>query len=150
MQKFSSEQAISSNEATGFITIDGENIELFFAKSIEAKITKNKEDVKAIGSRMVGKKATSASGEGTLVIYEVTSRFKELFTDYINNGIDKYVTLMVTNEDKSTKYGAETKLLTGVNFDEITIAQFDADDGLIEEELPFTFEGIEILKKYNS
>ena len=150
MQGFTGENAISSKEARGFLTINGQNIELFFAKSVEAKITKNKQEIKALGSRMTGHKTTSASGEGTLTIYEVTSAFKEYFLDYVNKGVDYYFTLQVTNEDNSTPYGAETKLLTGVNFDEIVIAQFDSDDGILEQELPFTFEGVELLSKYNN
>jgi len=145
---FTGENAISSKEATAFLTIDGQNHELFYAKSLEAKITKNKEDIRALGSRMVGHKTTSAQGEGTLTIYEVTSMFKELFLDYIKNGVDRYFSLQVSNEDKSTSYGKETKLLSGCNFDEIDIASFDTEDGVQEQELSFTFEDVELLEKY--
>lgn len=150
MQKFTGENAISSKEATAFLTIKGQNIDLFYAKALEAKITKNKQEIKALGSRMTGHKTTSASGEGTLTIYEVTSAFKEFFLDYVNKGIDYYFNIQVKNEDSSTPYGAETKLLTGANFDEMVIAQFDSDDGILEQELPFTFEGVELLSKYTS
>ena len=145
---FTGENAISSKEATAFITIDGKNYDLFFAKSIEAKITKNKEDVRALGSRMVGHKTTSAQGEGTLTIYEVTSMFKVLFLDYVKNGIDRYFSLQVSNEDKSTPYGKETKLLSACNFDEMVFAAFDTEDGILEQELPFTFEDVDLLEKY--
>lgn len=72
-----------------------------------------------------------------------------MFLDYVNKGIDVYFSLMVTNEDPSTGYGAETKVLTGCNLDEITIAELDSHDGILEQEMPYTFEGVELLQKYN-
>lgn len=150
MLEFKQEDAISSKEGTAFITINGRNHDLFYAKKIETKMSKNKEDVKAIGKRSVGKKATSWSGSGTLTIHAVTSVFKEMFVDYANNGVDQYFSLQLTNEDTSTKWGRETKVLTGCNFDEIDFANLDSDDGLLEQELPFTFDGVELLEKFNS
>lgn len=141
-------QSISATEAKAFLTVDGQNYELFYAKKIEAKITKNKEEVRAIGGRMVGHKATSAQGAGTLTINETTSMFKEMFLKYVNEGIDVYFDLQVTNEDPSTSYGRETKILKYCNFDEIMIASFDDEDGTLQQELPFTFEGIELIEKF--
>lgn len=149
MFKFTSDQAISSSEATAFIQDNEKNIELFYAKKLEAKITKNKTEVKALGSRMVGKKTTSAAGEGTLTIYDVTSEFRSMFLEYIKTGVDRYVNILCSNKDDTTPWGAESKVLTGVNFDEVIIAQFDSDDSVLEQELPFTFEGVELLSTYN-
>nr|WP_319487240.1 phage tail tube protein [uncultured Caproiciproducens sp.] len=145
---FRSEDAIASSEGKAFVTIGGRNYDLFFAKKIEAKITKNKEDVKAIGKRSVGSKATSWKGSGTLTVHAVTSLFKQMFVDYANGGLDQFFSLQVTNEDPSTSYGRETKILTGCNFDEIDIAALDSDDNFLELELPFTFDGVELLEKF--
>lgn len=148
MAEFTSANAISSKQAKAFITVNGQNHELFYAKSIEATLTKNKEEIRALGSRMVGHKTTSVQGEGTLTIYEITSMFKELFLKYVNEGVDVYFNLQITNEDPSTAHGRETKILTYCNFDEITIASFDTEDGVLEQELSFTFEGVELLEKF--
>lgn len=150
MDKFRQEDAISNKEGRAFITINGRNHDLFYAKKINAKMTKNKADVKAIGKRSVGKKATSWSGAGTLVIHGITSLFKEMFMDYANNGVDRYWSLQLTNEDTSTSYGRETKVVTGGNFDEIDFMTLDSEDDLLEQELPFTFDGAELLEKFNS
>lgn len=148
MAEFYGSDSISSKTGKAFITINGQNHELFYLKKVEATLTKNKEEVRTIGSRMVGHKTTSIQGEGTLTIAEVTSMFKETFLKYISEGIDVYFNLQVTNEDPSTPYGRETKILTHCNFDEILIASLDSDDGILEQELPFTFEGVEILEKF--
>jgi hypothetical protein len=150
MTEFRTEDAISSKEGTAFVTINGQNHDLFYAKKIEGKATKNKSDVKAIGKRSVGKKATSWAGSGTLTIYGVTSLFKQLFVDYANNGVDTYFSMQLTNEDPTTQWGRETKVLTGCNFDEIDFAGLDSDDGFLEEEMPFTFDGIELLEAFNA
>lgn len=146
--RFNAEDAISSGEGMAFLTLDGKNYPLFYAKKVEATATKNKSDIRVAGKRGIGHKTTSWSGEGTLTVYEVTSMFKELFVDYINSGVDRYFSLSVTNEDRSTRYGKETKVLTGCNFDKINIASFDGEDGLLEQELSFTFEGVELLEKF--
>lgn len=146
---FTSQNTVSSNQATGFITINGQNHELFYAKSMEATITKNKEEIRALGSRMVGHKTTSVQGAGTLVIYAVTSLYKELMVKYVNEGIDTYFTINAIVEDPSASYGRESVLLTGCNFDEIMVARFDSEDGVQELEMPFTFEGVELLEAYS-
>lgn len=150
MSRFNSEDAIASNEGTAFATIGGQNHDLFYAKKIEAKMSKNKEDVKAIGKRSVGKKTTSWSGSGTLTIHAVTSLFKQMFADYANGGKDQYFSLTLVNEDSGAQWGREAKVLTGCNFDEINFADLDSDDGLLEQELPFTFEGVELLSQFNA
>ncbi|MDL2217380.1 phage tail tube protein [Christensenellaceae bacterium OttesenSCG-928-M15] len=145
---FESRNAISSKEATAFIQIDGRNEELFYAKSIEATATKNKEEVRALGRRGVGHKAVSWQGEGTLTIYRVTSLFKRIMLRYINEGVDTYFSLVCTNDDPTTQWGAETTLLTDCNFDEVDFASFDTEDGLLEQELPFTFEGGDLMQEF--
>ena len=144
------EEAINAKEGKAFVTISGRNYDLFYATKIESKMSKNKEDVKAIGKRSVGKKATSWSGSGTLTIHAVTSLFKEMFVNYANGGVDQYFSMQLTNEDPTTSWGPETKVLTGCNFDEIDFANLDSDDGLLEQELPFTYDGVELLEKFKS
>lgn len=146
--EFNSQDAISSKEATAFMTIDGENIELFFAESLTASLTKNKKEIRSLGKRMVGYKTTSAQGKGTLKVHDITSIFKEKFLEYVKNGVDIYFSIMVTNEDKSTTHGRETKILTGCNFDEISIASFDTADEVLEQELNFTYEGVELTERF--
>jgi hypothetical protein len=146
---FMGENAISSKEGKGFITRNGQNKHLFRAKSIEAKLTKNKQEIRMLGNRMVGHKTTSIQGAGSLVIYETSSEFKQDFIDYIQTGRDVYFNLQLETEDKSTSFGKESIVIPGCNFDEIIIASLSAEDGILEQELPFTFEGTpEILKAF--
>lgn len=149
-REFKQEEAISASEGKAYVTIDGRNYDLFYATKFESKISKNKADVKAIGKRSVGKKTTSWTGSGTLTIHSVTSLFKKMFVSYANQGVDQYFSFQVTNEDPSTPWGRETKVLTGCNFDEVDFANLGSEDDLLEQELPFTYDGVELLEPFKT
>lgn len=149
MEGFMAENVVSSKEGKAFLTRNGQNKHLFRAKSIDAKLSKNKTEIRMLGNRMVGNKTTSIQGSGTLTLYHVSSEFKQDFVNYIEKGIDLYFNLQIEVEDKSTRFGKESIVLTGCNFDEITVATLSAEDGVLEQELPFTFEGVELLKPFD-
>lgn len=139
---------ISAKEGQAFLTLDGNNYPIFNIESLEASVKKEKKEQKVVGKRSVGHKTIGWSGSGTLKIKQITSYFTSLFLDYVNDGRDVYFSVTVINEDESTPCGRETKVLTGCNFDETNIAQLNAED-IIGQELPFTFEGAELLSKFN-
>ena len=141
---------IAAKEGTAFITIEGRNVQLFNAISIKAKIEKQKKEIKALGSRMQKNKATGAKGTGSLKVYEVTSEFKQIAYDYVKNGKDLYFDLMVTNEDPSTDYGRETKILRGCNFDDIEVANLDAEGDFLTQEMNFTFDDFDLPETFNT
>lgn len=144
-----SEDVITGKQARAFATINGQVEELFYAKSIEAKIEKTKTDVPILGRMNVAKKSTGWSGSGTLTVYYVTSLFRTLMLKYIKTGKDFYFDLQITNEDTTSNIGKQTTVLKNCNLDSVIIASFDASsDDAIEEELPFTFEDADILDKF--
>ena len=59
MRTLDTQDTISGKEGRAYAKIDGNNEEMFFAKSIEATVKKSKGQVKAIGMRMVGHKTTT-------------------------------------------------------------------------------------------
>ena len=143
--------ALSGKQAKAFVTMNGRVEELFYAKSLEAKITKKKTDVPVLGKTNVGKRSAGWDGTGTLTIYYVTSLFRSLMLDYVKNGTDFYFDLQVINEDPQSGAGKETKILKNCNLDEVIAAKFDAaSDDLLEEELPFTFGDYELLNEFNA
>lgn len=149
-ETWATENAVSSKEATGFLKIGGKNYPLFYAKKLEAKLEKNKKELTPLGQRFVASKTLSCKGTGTLTIYEITSFYKEMFLDYALHGVDRYFDLQVINDDPSSPAGREVKVLLHCNFDSINFASFDGEDNVLEQELPFTFEGVELLQKFNS
>lgn len=150
MTFFRSQDAISGKMARAYATINGRIEELFYAKSIEATIEKNKVDVPILGKTTTPQRSAGWSGSGTLVIYYVTSLFRQLMVEYVKTGRDFWFDLQVINEDPVSGTGKQTVVLKNCNLDSVVIAQFDAtSDDMLEEEMPFTFDDVEILDSFN-
>ena len=139
---------ISAKLASAFVTIDGNRYLLFQAKSLTATIEKEKEQVGILGRLMKGNKSVSAKGSGTLTIYKNTSIFDDLTQKFVNDGVDTYFDMQITNEDPTSKAGRRTIILTDCNIDKSTVAAFDAEGKWLEDEISFTFEGIKIPEKF--
>jgi hypothetical protein len=141
--------AISGKHAKAFITINGQVEELFYARSLEATIEKNKTDVPVVGKTNVGQKAVGWTGTGTLNIYYVTSLFRRLVRDYIKTGRDFYFDMTISNEDPTSAAGRQTVVLKNCNLDSVIAAQFDAtSDDPLNEDVSFTFDDYDILEQF--
>lgn len=146
---FKAEDTISGQEARAFLTVDGRNEELFYAKKIESKVEKTKTEVKTLGHRGTQNKATGWKGTGTLTVYYATSLFRELMLKYMKDGKDVYFDIAVTNEDPTSNIGKQTIVLKNCNLDEVSMAMFDVDSEVLEEDMSFTFEDVDLLDKFN-
>lgn len=147
---FRNQDAISGKMARAYATINGRVEELFYAKSIEATIEKNKVDVPVLGKTTTPQRSAGWSGSGTLTIYYVTSLFRQLMVEYVKTGRDFWFDLQVINEDPVSSAGKQTVVLKNCNLDSVVIAQFDAtSDDMLDEEMPFTFDDVEILDSFN-
>lgn len=150
MAFFRNQDAISGKMARAYATINGRVEELFYAKSIEATIEKNKVDVPILGKTNTSQRSAGWSGTGTLTIYYVTSLFRQMMVDYVKTGRDFWFDLQVVNEDPVSSAGKQTVVLKNCNLDSVVIAQFDStSDDMLEEELPFTFDDVDMLDQFN-
>jgi Protein of unknown function (DUF2001). len=151
MAVFRETDAISGKQAKAYAVIDGQMEELFYAKSLEATIEKNKVDVPVLGKTNTPQRSAGWSGSGTLTIYYVTSKFRKLMSDYVKTGRDFWFDLQITNEDPGSSAGRQTVVLRNCNLDSVSAAQFDASsDDMLEEELPFTFSDYDLLDEFNT
>ncbi len=142
---FRAQNTISGKE--GRLFLDGE--ELAYIKMFEADIEKKKSEVPIMGRRMDGHKSTGATGTGTATFYKVTSKFIRLMVDYVKTGVDPYFTLQAVLDDKGSGRGVERVTLFDVNFDSAKVGNLDVDSEALEEEVPFTFEDIELPEELN-
>lgn len=140
---------ISGQEARAFITINGRNEELFYAKKLESKVEKKKTQIMTLGKRGEQNKAAGWSGSGTLTVYYVTSLFRQLMIKYIKTGVDTYFDMTVTNEDPTSTIGKQTIVLKDCNLDEVAMASFDVEAEVLEEDMGFTFDDVDLLDKFN-
>ncbi|TCM93137.1 tail tube protein [Paenibacillus sp. BK033] len=143
--------AISGKQATATATINGRVEELFYAKSIEATIEKNKVDVPVLGRTNTPQRSAGWKGSGTLTVYYVTSVFRQLMWSYIQTGQDFWFDLHITNEQPGSASGKQSVVLKGCNLDSIIATKFDAtSDDMLDEEMPFTFNGYDLLDQFNT
>ena len=119
MKTLNAPDTISGREGRAYAKINGNNEELFFAKSVEASVEKSKSEVKAIGKRMTGHKTTGANGTGSMTLYYLTPLFRQMLKEWKDTGADVYFDLVVENDDPASAAGKQSVLLMGCNLDSV-------------------------------
>ncbi len=150
INKLNARNTISSKEGIVFATINGQNIPFIELKEMTAKWVKNKQELQAIGSRIVKNKTTSLKGEGHLAGYVIRSKLITESLQFKDGGADLYFSINYTAEDTNSNAGREQGLLSGVNLNEIPLINLLADDGVLEWESDFTFEDSTPLESLNT
>lgn len=149
MKTLNAPDTISGKEGRAYAKINGNNEELFYAKTIEANVEKNKSEIKAIGKRMTGHKTTGANGSGSMTLYYMTPLFREMLRQWKETGKDVYFDMVVENDDQESSAGKQTVLLMGCNLDSVVLAKLDGDsDDALDEDADFTFEDFDILTPF--
>lgn len=113
------------------------------AIGLEAKITLDKSEVNMCRKLSKGYKVTGSDGKGTLKMNKVSSYFIRKLGDAIKAGKTP-TSEIITNLKDPDAFGAEKIKLTGVVFDELTLANWEAKKNG-EESIPFTFDSFEVL-----
>ena len=150
MKTLNAPDTISGREGRAYAKINGNNEELFFAKSVEASVEKSKSEVKAIGKRMTGHKTTGANGTGSMTLYYLTPLLRQMLKEWKDTGVDVYFDLVVENDDPASSAGKQSILLMGCNLDSVVLTKLDGDsDDPLEEDADITFEDFDILEAFN-
>jgi hypothetical protein len=109
----------------------------------QAKSAFNREDVAQCGRMAVDSKIKSIKNTGSLRMHKVFSRMAVAIGGNIKNGRDVRFTVISKLADPDS-YGAERIALKNVSFDDLTLADWEADN-LGKVEAPFTFTDFEYL-----
>lgn len=131
------------------MTIDGRVEELMGIKNVEATIEKNKAEMKVVGKRGTQHKANGWNGTGSMTIYYFTTKFRQMMLDYVKTGKDLYFDLQIVNEDPTSTIGKQTVVLKNVNLDSVIIAKLDSEADMLDEEISFTFDDVDILDSFS-
>ena len=111
---------------------------------LQIKVNKNKEKVPRCGAFMEGSKLMSANITGTVKLYNATSRMIELQAAALKQGKDTRHVL-VSKLDDPDATSVQRVQVTGVSFDDLTLADWEAAKiGVIEA--PFTADDYTILE----
>ena len=113
------------------------------AIGLEAKITLDKSEVNMCRKLSKGYKVTGSDGKGTLKMNKVSSYFIRKLGAAIKAGKTPTSEIITSLKDPDA-FGTEKIKLTGVVFDELTLADWEAKKNG-EESIPFTFDSFEVL-----
>lgn len=104
-------------------------------KSVEIKTTFEYDDIDVPNNLTAIRQLKGVSHEGTLTLYKINSKVQQLLIKAIKNKEMPEIKLIVKLSDPNFK-GSETVEVTGVTFDDFTIASFELKR-LEEESLQF-------------
>ena len=149
MKTLNAPDTISGKEGRAYAKIDGNNEDLFFAKTIESTVEKSKSEVKAIGKRMTGHKTTGGNGTGSMTLYYMTPLFRQMIKQWKETGQDIYFDMVIENDDQESSAGKQSVLLIDCNLDSVVLGKLDGDsDDPLDEDVDFTFEDFDILTPF--
>ena len=146
MKTLNAPDTISGKEGRAYAKIDGNNEDLFFAKTIESTVEKSKSEVKAIGKRH---KTTGGNGTGSMTLYYMTPLFRQMIKQWKETGQDIYFDMVIENDDQESSAGKQSVLLIDCNLDSVVLGKLDGDsDDPLDEDVDFTFEDFDILTPF--
>lgn len=137
--------ALNGKSGSAFMTINGQNIEMFNLKKFQSDAEFQESDFKVVGTTLVQKKTTGVTLTGSMTIYYGSPHFLRLLQEYLKTGKLPYFTIQLTNDDPSTSVGSQTVVLYNVKLQKLPVAMLDADADWLEEEVSFSFTNIEVL-----
>lgn len=144
------EDAVNGREGKAVIEINGKVVELMELANITATIEKNKTEFKAMGTRNTQNKTIGWTGTGSANVRYVSSMFGKMIEKYVKTGVDTYFTIVVTNEDPGSNTGKQIVQLLGCNLDSLDVTKLDIDTEILDQDINFTFDDMNILQEFNS
>lgn len=125
----------------GEMWLDGEQVAECYG--LQAKLSYNKEKVPMCGRMVQDYKIKSVEGKGSMRLHKVSSRMIQLLGEKIRKGQDFRCSIISKLGDPDA-WGAERVLLKNVSFDDLTLADWEANK-FGSTEHPFTFSDFELL-----
>ena len=140
---------ISSHEGKAYITINGQNRELFEISALTAQIDLIVQERRMLGHRMTQHKVVGATGTGSLTMYFMNSDMLNQAIQYLRTGQYRGLKLQIKNEDPQSTVGKQEVVLSNVILASVPAAILDdQSDDPITFDTDFTFDDIENLKSF--
>lgn len=125
----------------GEVWMDGDYVSECYGCKLAAKT--NKEKIQLAGKMATDNKVTSIELTGSLKLYKCNSRMARLMGDKLKQGKDVRFTI-ISKLDDPDGYGAERVAVTGVSFDDLTLADWEVGKTGSTEN-PFTYTDYKFL-----
>jgi hypothetical protein len=140
---------ISSHEGKAYITINGQNRELFEISALTAQIDLIVQERRMLGHRMTQHKVVGATGTGSMTMYFMNSQMLNQAIQYLRTGNYRGLKIQVKNEDPQSTVGRQEVVLLNVILATIPVTTLDdQSDDPITFDTDFTFDDIEVLESF--
>ena len=146
---FKADDAQSTKQAEFFCTIGSRRYSMLCAKNFEATASISLSDVKTLGRTITQKKPNGLEVKLKFTIYKCSPMFDNLIEEYKNTGVLPRFECQVTQEDKASNVGRDTKVYKDCIIDgDILLSMFDADGEFIEQSVEAYAMDFESPEKY--
>jgi hypothetical protein len=140
---------LSTNEGTAYITINGQNRQLFEVVKIEANIEKTILEKRMLGNKITQHKVIGAKITGSATLALMNGDLLKATLNYLKTGVYPNIKLQLKNLDPSSTVGAREVVLTGVIFNNDLLSLLDSDsEDMATFDTDFTADGIEVLSDF--
>lgn len=150
MSFLKAQNTISGTQGKLIATINGSVYQIGEVKSFEATVDKNKSEMKVVGKTGTQHKGSGWNGSGSMTLYYGSPIFRRMMIEYMKTGKDTYFDVTCVNEDPGSGRGKQTATIRNVNIDSMTIAILDAESDMLEEDLDFTYDDVDILDEFGN
>ena len=141
--------ALNGKSGSGFMSINGENHELFQLKKFKSDAEFQTSDFKVVGTTLVQEKTTGVKYSGQMTIYYGSPLFLKILEEYQSTGKLPTIEVQVINDDPSTSVGKQIVVHHNVKLKKVPISMLDADADFLEEEVDFSFTSVSVLNYFN-
>lgn len=140
---------LAADEGKAYITINGQNRELFELQSIKAQIELKVQERRMLGNKMTQHKVVGVTGTGSATLYFMNSEHLNNAIQFIKTGKLYPVKIQLKNEDPQSTVGRQEVVLGNVIFNTIPVAALeDNSDDPITFDSDFTFDSIDNLESF--
>lgn len=142
--------AIYGARAECYVTLDGNRYSLMQMVNFDSHFQINIVDVPILGRITKGHKMTGGSGSWSGTAHYNTSIFREWILNYKRTGRLVPFEIQVSNEDESASVGRQTIILKDCLVDNVTLAKFDSNDSVLDEDISGTFDDFEMPESFTN
>lgn len=134
---------ISGRCGSATVIIGNSVEELFDARNISAQTELQTEDVLRMGVLGTGSKIYGWKGTGSMELFYISARFRNLFLEYYASGIMLPFQLTIENSDNASTAGKNTVTLIGCQLSgTLDLGKIDSASGILTETVNFTFTDV--------
>ncbi len=137
--------AVAGSQASAYITLaDGNRYCFMQLYSFESSMEVNIAEVPILGKTGKGNKPTGWSGTWSGTAHYNQSIIREMLLEYKKTGFMPTFDIQISNEDPTAAVGRQTIILKNCLTKGGTLAKYDADSEILDEDIEGTFDDWEM------